>query len=343
MTSFKISVIVPVYNTAEYLPECIESLLNQTRIPDEIILVDDGSIDDSAEICNRYDENYSFIRAIHKKNGGLGFARNTGMNAASGDYICFLDSDDRLENDCLEKLANYSESGEYDVIKGGLIRFTNAGEFVSQREYSGVLKFIGRDENIDCLRRMLGSLPNKHDSVEMGVTSALYKKAIIDQHNLSFPSEREFISEDLVFNIDYYQYATSTILIPYSGYQYRLNDQSLTKKYRVDRYKAVCKLSTFVLRRCEEINLGSEGVLRWYKTLLIYLWMCILQEKKSVSSHSAGEQYKNIKEICIGEETRNFINSYPIAELAIQQKVLAYAVKYKLIWLLMIAIKVKGR
>lgn len=342
MTSPKISVIIPVYNTAGYLPECIESLLNQTRIPDEIILVDDGSTDNSAKICENYGENYSLIKIIHKKNGGLGFARNTGMQAATGDYICFLDSDDRLEKDCLEMLEDYSENGKYDIVRGGLVRFTDEGEYFPCREYVGITKFMGREGNLNCLRRMLGSLPNKHDSIEMGVTSALYRKKIIDEHELSFPSERELISEDLAFNIDYYQYATSTILIPYIGYQYRVNDKSLTMRYRADRYEAVCKLSNYVLGKCNEMKLGTEAIIRWYKTFFIYLWMCIVQENRSVSFHTLKEQFKNIKDICLGEETKNFINCYPITDLAPQQRLLAYAIKFRWTLFLLVAIKVKG-
>ena len=93
---FKISVIVPVYKVEQYLERCVDSIINQTYRNLEIILVDDGSPDRCPEICDRYSEADSRIKAIHRKNGGLSAARNTGLKAATGDYIALVDSDDYI-------------------------------------------------------------------------------------------------------------------------------------------------------------------------------------------------------------------------------------------------------
>ena len=89
-----ISIVVPVYNVEKYLMDCVESLLVQTYKYIEIILVDDGSSDGSALICDEYEKKYDTVRVIHKTNGGLSDARNTGLKNAAGRYICFIDSDD---------------------------------------------------------------------------------------------------------------------------------------------------------------------------------------------------------------------------------------------------------
>ena len=94
-----ISVIVPVYKVEQYLPQCVESILNQTYRNLELILVDDGSPDGCGKICDAYAEKDSRVRVIHKKNGGLSDARNAGLNAASGDYLSFIDGDDWIEPD----------------------------------------------------------------------------------------------------------------------------------------------------------------------------------------------------------------------------------------------------
>ena len=91
-----ISIIVPVYNVENYLKECIDSILRQEFRDYEIILVDDGSKDDSGKICDEYGKKYSFISVIHKKNGGLSDARNFGLKIAKGEYILFIDSDDYI-------------------------------------------------------------------------------------------------------------------------------------------------------------------------------------------------------------------------------------------------------
>lgn len=108
----KISVIIPVYNVSDYLERCLNSVINQTYNNLEIILVNDGSTDNSGAICDEFANKYNIIKVIHKKNGGLSDARNVGLKIATGKYIAFLDSDDWIDLDYYEKL--YSKMIEYD-------------------------------------------------------------------------------------------------------------------------------------------------------------------------------------------------------------------------------------
>lgn len=111
------SIIVPVYNVEQYLDKCVRSLMDQTYRALEIILVDDGSPDGCPALCDAYAEEDSRIRVIHKKNGGLSDARNVGIEAATGDYIIFVDSDDYIEPDTCERLLPFAEEG-CDVLIG---------------------------------------------------------------------------------------------------------------------------------------------------------------------------------------------------------------------------------
>lgn len=99
----RISVIVPVYNVEQYLPRCVESILAQTYENLEILLVEDGTKDNSGAICDAYARQDARVKAIHKENGGLSSARNAGIDAATGDYLSFVDSDDWIEPDMYEK------------------------------------------------------------------------------------------------------------------------------------------------------------------------------------------------------------------------------------------------
>ena len=108
-----ISVIVPVYNVEKYLSECIESIIDQTYLDLEIILINDGSTDGSFDICKEYEKRDSRIKLIDKINGGLSSARNAGIDNASGAYLCFVDSDDCLEKDALMQL--YQAISESDI------------------------------------------------------------------------------------------------------------------------------------------------------------------------------------------------------------------------------------
>ena len=105
----KVSIIVPCWGVEKYLDRCVESLVNQTLTDIEIILVDDGSTDNCPAMCDRWAEKDSRIKVIHKENGGLSSARNAGLDACTGDYIGFVDSDDWIEPDMYEYLLNISK------------------------------------------------------------------------------------------------------------------------------------------------------------------------------------------------------------------------------------------
>ena len=110
-----VSIIVPVYNTDKYLYQCVKSLLNQTYADIEIILVDDGSKDDSGRICNEFAKKYQRIKVIHKENAGLGYARNSGLKLATGKYVTFIDSDDWADPDLIQKLIMGLKESEADT------------------------------------------------------------------------------------------------------------------------------------------------------------------------------------------------------------------------------------
>ena len=111
----KVSVILPVYNTEKYLPECLDSIINQSLRDIEIICVDDGSTDSSLQILKEYAEKDKRISVIHKNNGGQGSARNVGLNHAKGEYITFVDSDDYITEDMIYYLLKFLEDNKLDV------------------------------------------------------------------------------------------------------------------------------------------------------------------------------------------------------------------------------------
>lgn len=113
-----ISVIIPVYNVKHYLKDCLDSVITQSLQNKEVILVDDGSTDDSGDICDAYAAKYSYFRVIHKSNGGLSSARNRGIDEARGQWLIFLDSDDVWSDpDCLQKLYSYADKLNLDVLR----------------------------------------------------------------------------------------------------------------------------------------------------------------------------------------------------------------------------------
>ena len=118
----RVSVVIPVYNVEKYLVQCLDSVVAQDYKDIEVILVDDGSTDSSGLICDEYAKKYQFIDVIHKKNGGLGYARNTGIERAKGDYITFIDSDDIVGKQMITNLINQIDRNGADTVVGGFRR-----------------------------------------------------------------------------------------------------------------------------------------------------------------------------------------------------------------------------
>ena len=116
-----VSIIIPVYNVEKYLPRCIESVLSQTYSSIEIILVDDGSVDNSGKICDEIASVNPKVKVIHKENGGLSDARNAGIKIAQGEYFSFIDSDDWIHEDTYRILADKIKQNHADIICFGMI------------------------------------------------------------------------------------------------------------------------------------------------------------------------------------------------------------------------------
>lgn len=180
-----ISVIIPAYNAARTVRRCIQSVLDQTYTEWEMIIVDDGSKDDTLDICQSYDN--SRIRVLHKENGGVSSARNMGLKFAQGDYIAFIDSDDFIESDYLQHL---SQGLGYDIVISGFC-YENTPESSSFR-----LKLADRE----AVGRELSKLINADQLCYPW--GRLFKRSIIETYHIRFDEAMRF-AEDNVFNWEY--------------------------------------------------------------------------------------------------------------------------------------------
>lgn len=193
--SEKISVIVPVYQVEKYVVNCIESICNQTYTNLEIILVDDGSKDKSGQICDSYSKKDSRIQVIHKINGGLSDARNYGIDRATGEYICFIDSDDMIAQNYIEKLFNLLKKENADIAICDYQEVYSKDEIKVGKEAKKICNFSSYEA--------IKELYNDNDNVKMVVTwNKLYKTALFSQ--IRFPvgklHEDEFTTYKLFYN-----------------------------------------------------------------------------------------------------------------------------------------------
>ena len=330
----KVSVIVPVYKVEKYLAQNADSLLCQTWQNLELLFVDDGSPDSSGQLCDAYQQKDSRVKVIHKQNEGLGFARNSGLDIAEGDYVAFIDSDDYVEPDMLERLMKPIIEDCADTAIGGFQRVNDLGKVLYQEQYRNQT-FCGKDVFEIFLPKIFGSDPRKHDAFRMSVWNGIYSMDLIRKHNIRFPSERVMISEDLLFDFDYYKYAQSVAVIDSLAYCYRVNPTSLTNKYRPTKLKMVTDLYLEMEKRIKEsYHDFSDPLHRLQTQYFINIRGCIKQETRKRTGKSIGENHKKIRELCNHPVVMAVSKSHPLGRLNLKQKVFVLLLRYRCTWLL---------
>lgn len=255
----KVSVIVPVYNVEKYLRKCVESIKNQTYQNLEIILVDDGSTDCCGSLCDELSETDNRIKVIHKENGGLSDARNVGMDASSGDYIGFVDSDDYIDKDFYEILVANLEKCNADV---SCCRYSNVWE-------DGTKEAIGNDgethiyEGSEALKEYIYG-----KKMDPFACNKLYQAELLG--NKTYPKNRfrfikGILSEDNPFCIELFKQTNKVVLVGDSKYNYlqaregaitsskisqkRIDAVHYWDKVRQDCHKNYPELEEYALRR----------------------------------------------------------------------------------------------
>ena len=220
-----LTVVIPVYNVEKYLKRCVESVLVQEWHNYDILLVDDGSTDSSPQICDDYAKVYDFISVIHKKNGGLSEARNTGILHAKGEYVYFPDSDDWIETDTFLALAEVLESQKFDIIS-----FNR--EFVKDEDDAIVSDSLVTQgfEGKDAFVQML-----KHSYITGFANDKIYRKSLFIDNNILFPKGKYY--EDLGTNYKLFLSAKKVYATNQKYYHYLIdNPDSITQSWNEKKF-----------------------------------------------------------------------------------------------------------
>lgn len=243
----KLSIIIPIYNVEKHLDKCVQSAINQTLQDIEIILVDDESPDNCPQMCDENAKQDSRIKVVHKKNGGLGFARNSGLEVATGEYVTFLDSDDFVDLYTYEHLYTIAKTENLDAVYYKYERFINEDE-VNETEACNEITKYENEKVKELMLDIIASEPSAKVDHKIACSSctAMYRSNIIKENNVRFHSERELISEDLIFNLDYLKHAQKVAFNKGVHYHYRVNNTSLTSKVRPDRVEKIKILYDFI-------------------------------------------------------------------------------------------------
>lgn len=249
-----ISVIVPVYNVENYLAKCLDSIISQTYKNLQIILIDDGSTDNSGVICDKYKQIDSRIEVIHKTNGGVGSARETGVNKATGEYIAFVDPDDFIDCNMYSKLYKAISNNNADIAVCNILRIENNKKSI----FGNTIKFNEIHTGEKCFENYISNLYN------FSLLNKLFKKSLFD--DLTFEKLR--FSEDVKIQVYIFVRANTVVCINDVLYFYIKRKDSLTESNKINSNYIYTQFSVYQFL-FEYTYKRNEEILRQYVPLYV--------------------------------------------------------------------------
>ena len=311
----KYSVIIPVYNSERTIKRCIESITLQNRPDVEIIIINDGSTDESDSICKALRTEHNNIVYIHKENGGVSSARNSGLSVANGEFIMFVDSDDYVDNQCFDIIDKYVKSDAdfyqfgYSIVSNEIIKETRIFsecyvDTLSEKETFISEGVVSRSINSPCAK--------------------IYKRKIIDENKLRF-CEKLSVGEDLTFvfsfllSADKIERLTDKIYFADIG-----NEESLSRKYREDLSVQLIGVYDSIVNALQKSKIESKLVnqsLSW----LFYRNAYSVAKDLSKSQLGFLERRKKLKAMC------SLFNSKKVTPIGFKCKIIAIPIRFKLV------------
>ncbi|WP_395042739.1 glycosyltransferase [Flavobacterium sp.] len=304
MENSLVSIIVPVYNVENYLEHCITSLLNQTYKNCEFIFVNDGSIDSSLSIIEKFQAIDSRIKLINQENKGVSVARNNGLEIAKGKYIGFVDADDWVKTDMYETLVNAIEKFQSDIVLFNMIRDYNSVEFVANYDFPD-------NQLLDSsfIQNQLFSHLIKKDDLYSSCNK-LFKASIIKDNIIKFPAGDE-LSEDNIFNLLYFDKIKTFLYLDYAAYYYREVEGSATRNIKTkDYFKNILRIYNFNYKSYMTLKFSDEALNELKSEKLITGVLSLIHLYFSSNQLPFFQRYKYVKNMVYNETLQEIITKY---------------------------------
>ena len=293
----KISIIIPVYNMEKFIPRCLESLVNQTLKDIEIIVVNDGSTDNSLELLNEYKNKDSRIVVIDKANSGVSEARNTGIKKATGEYIGFVDPDDWIKKEMYEKLYNTAKDNDCDVVMCNFIKSFNDGRY--------------ENEKIEVTKNKVIEKPllNELNAINLclSVWKGIYKRSLIIDNNIQFPKEI-IIGEDKIFNMIALGKCNRFYYVDGNYYYYYYNNNGAVRTYRknfLEQQLALIEKQEEILKNMEVSNMFIEKLNAQYIDNIL---LSIYNQFNCNEKNSFIDNLKFSRKLVYDDRTQKYLN-----------------------------------
>lgn len=262
-----VSIIIPAYNAGDYLKKCVYSILHQTYTDYEIIIIDDGSTDNTYQICEELASKDYRVKIHHQENRGVSIARNDGINYAIGKYIIFVDSDDMLSPQYLEILVRFAEKADLGIIG-----------------YTSQIENLETDTNV---RHVYENPKNIIDGILCGVKydgylwNKIFQRSIIVENNLKF-KENVTVWEDLLFVLEYLSYSSSVIVSESRLYYYRYRENSAVHVLDLDKYKSKYEVISEIKEKefTQEVKSKSRVLCMYYEVTFSYLNQLVVRAQQ---------------------------------------------------------------
>lgn len=307
-----VSIIIPVYNAEKYIKQCFDSIVNQTYRDFEVIIIDDGSKDNSGNISDEYAKRDNRFKVFHLKNQGAGQARNIGLDKSKGEYIFFIDADDWLNIDAIQK--HIDEIKEVDMVIGcsNNCYFDNDKFKYSKIEYYyPANKYLTRDE----VRNMYVDIAV--NGVSHAPHNNMYKRSIIEENKIRFPNIKKY--EDLAFNNEYIDKINSLSIMDGAVYNYRVSDlKGVAQKLPVNMFEIFTGVNHSLIELLSNWNVINDNSRSKLNSFYITnVASCINNTYNPNLNYDIKKRYSYIKEIvnntdvkkaCKSRSNSNFVN-----------------------------------
>lgn len=276
-----VSIIVPMYNAERFINRTLDSIINQSYKDIEIIVVDDGSTDNSNEIVKRYEKNDNRVHLYKKENGGLSSARNEGLRYSSGQLVMFIDSDDYIDSTMVERLVNNLEIENADLAVSGLYLDYENDQLITVATKKCVVKnkiILDRKELITHEALVL-----KKDGMIDSCCNKIYKKSIIDANRLEMPLGEMF--EDTEFNFQYLCHVNKIVVLNECFYHYmQRNTNRITNTYNIKKFNYLCKRVRTMKKFVDEFGTKDDlfYVCYWYVRYAYSTLMDLINNKEDI-------------------------------------------------------------
>lgn len=301
-----VSIIIPIFNVEKYLSRCIQSVVDQTYRNLEIILVDDGSEDNCSKICDDWKKKDSRIKVIHKKNGGLSSARNTGLSKAMGNYIMFLDSDDWLELDTIQTAVdNFDENQNIDIFQFDY--YYDNGKIKEYNRPKEKKQYFEKKDMMDYFFRIHGEKSNT------SVCTMIYRRNIVIDYSFL-----NTLNEDVEACLEFYTRANLVLNTNIPYYHYYFNDKSITNSSFT-----VKDLDYLMVwdRVNEKIALSNPDYINYAKQSKLRAYFTLLSKMRIRGYDKNNEELNKIHKMLKRKVRKNFISIISI-KMSISRKFL---------------------